>query len=234
MNFNLLELQNGMILMVDKPWGWSSFKVVKTIKNFIKRKINIKIKIGHSGTLDPMATGLLIILIGKATKKTNIFHNYKKSYTGIIKLGCETISLDSETEEINFSSISHITPKLIEKTSKKLIGEINQIPPYFSALKKNGKRLYQYARNKEKIELFSRKIIIYKFNILNIWIPYLKFFIECGKGTYIRSVAKDLGYFLNSKAYLFSLRRESIGNFFFSNKLKKIDELSNIFSCYTT
>ncbi|WP_185873516.1 tRNA pseudouridine(55) synthase TruB [Blattabacterium cuenoti] len=228
-NFNLL---NGKILIVDKPWGWSSFKVVKTIKNFIIKKIKKNIKIGHSGTLDPLATGLLIIMIGDATKKTNIFHNYKKSYTGIIKLGCETISLDSETEEINFSSISHITTKLVYNTSKKLVGNINQVPPYFSALKKNGKRFYKYARNKEKIELLPRKITIYKFDILNIWMPYLKFFIECGKGTYIRSVAKDLGFLLKSKAYLLSLRRESIGNFYINFRSNKINELSNKFSCY--
>ncbi|WP_185862375.1 tRNA pseudouridine(55) synthase TruB [Blattabacterium cuenoti] len=206
---NILEFQNGKILLIDKPWGWTSFQIVKKIKNYIGN-----LKIGHAGTLDPLATGLLIVLTGKYTKKVDDIQNYKKTYTGIIKLGCETLSFDSETEEYNFSSISHITPKIIIKISKKFMGEIDQFPPYFSALKIKGKRYYEYARKGEKIDSIKyRRVKIYQFNILKIGIPYIKFFIECGKGTYIRSVARDFGKALKSGAYLLSLRRERIGNF---------------------
>ncbi|WP_238892372.1 tRNA pseudouridine(55) synthase TruB [Blattabacterium cuenoti] len=212
----LSEIQDGQIILIDKPWGWTSFHVVKTIKKYIHNIHRIKkvLKIGHAGTLDPLATGLLIILIGPCTKKMNIIQNYKKCYTGIIKLGCETSSYDSETEEYNFSSFSHITPKLIQETSNQFIGRIQQYPPYFSALKKKGKKFYEYSRNGEKMDFIqSRCIEIDKFHILKISIPYIKFFIQCGKGTYIRSIAKDFGIALESRSYLLSLRRESIGHF---------------------
>ncbi len=206
------------MLLIDKPWGWTSFEVVRKIKNSIltntltTKKGNLKI--GHAGTLDPLATGLLIVLTGKYTKKVYDIQNYKKTYTGIIKLGCETLSFDSETEEYNFSSTFHITPQLIRKTSKKFIGEIDQYPPSFSALKKKGRRYYEYARKGEKINsMKSRRVKIYQFHILKIGIPYIKFFIECGKGTYIRSLAQDFGKALRSGSYLLSLRRERIGNF---------------------
>ncbi len=205
------------MLLIDKPWGWTSFEIVKKIKSYILTNTPTKkanLKIGHAGTLDPLATGLLIVLTGKYTKKVDDIQNYKKTYTGIIKLGCETLSFDSETEEYNFSSTSHITTQLIRKTSKKFIGEMDQFPPYFSALKRKGKRFYEYARKGEKINLMkSRRVKIYQFHILKIGIPYIKFFIECGKGTYIRSIAQDFGKALRSGSYLLSLRRERIGNF---------------------
>ncbi|WP_185869285.1 tRNA pseudouridine(55) synthase TruB [Blattabacterium cuenoti] len=237
---NLLEFQNGKILLIDKPWGCTSFEVVKKIRSSILTTTNTKkenLKIGHSGTLDPLATGLLIVLTGKYTKKVNDIQNYKKTYTGIIKLGCETLSYDSETEEYNFSSTLHITPKLIRSTSQKFMGDIDQYPPFFSALKTKGKRYYEYARKGKKINsMKSRRVKIYQFHILKIVIPYIKFLIVCGKGTYIRSVAKDFGKELRSGAYLLSLRRERIGNF----SLKSSDYIELNFSkklkfpCYFT
>ncbi len=228
------------MLLIDKPWGWTSFEIVKKIKNSIlmdtptTKKGNLKI--GHAGTLDPLATGLLIVLTGKYTKKVDEIQNYKKTYTGIIKLGCETLSFDSETEEYNFSSISHITPQLIRKTSQKFIGEIDQYPPSFSALKRKGKRFYEYARKGEKIiinSMKSRRVNIYQFHILKIGIPYIKFFIECGKGTYIRSIAQDFGKELRSVAYLLSLRRERIGNFSIKNSSYDLDLSEKLeFPCY--
>ncbi|WP_185861520.1 tRNA pseudouridine(55) synthase TruB [Blattabacterium cuenoti] len=235
MIINLSELKNGKILLVDKPWGWSSFDIVKKIKSHIISTISQEnLKIGHTGTLDPFATGLLIVLTGKYTKKVNEIQNYKKVYTGIIKLGCETLSFDSETKEHNFSSISHITPQLIEKISKRFLGEIDQFPPSFSALKKKGKRLYEYARKGIKILVRSRRVKIYKFHILKIGIPYIKFLIECGKGTYIRSIARDFGQALRSRAYILSLRREQIGNFSMNcsdTYIKKLN-ISKKFTCY--
>ncbi|WP_185858202.1 tRNA pseudouridine(55) synthase TruB [Blattabacterium cuenoti] len=227
---SLSEFKNGKILLVDKPWGWTSFDIVKKIKSHIlSEKENLKI--GHTGTLDPFATGLLIILTGKYTKKVNEIQNYKKVYTGIMKLGCETLSFDSETEENNYSSISHITPTLIKKISQKFLGEIDQYPPSFSALKIKGKRFYEYARKGIKIGLKSRRVKIYKFHILKIAIPYIKFFIECGKGTYIRSIAQDFGKALNSGAYILSLRREKIGNFSMNSSSIKLN-VSKKFPCY--
>ncbi|WP_317168400.1 tRNA pseudouridine(55) synthase TruB [Blattabacterium cuenoti] len=227
------EFKNGKILLVDKPWGWTSFDIVKKIKNSILTATTKKenLKIGHAGTLDPFATGLLIVLTGKYTKKVNEIQNYKKIYTGIIKLGCETLSFDSETKEQNFSSVSHITPQLIKKISKKFLGEIDQYPPYFSALKTKGKRFYEYARKGLKIIIKSRRVKIYKFHILKIGIPYIKFFIECGKGTYIRSIAQEFGKALRSGAYILSLRRERIGNFSMNYSSLELN-FSKEFTCY--
>ncbi|WP_238786149.1 tRNA pseudouridine(55) synthase TruB [Blattabacterium cuenoti] len=230
---NLSEFNNGKILLVDKPWGWTSFDIVKKIKTYILNKTTIKnLKIGHAGTLDPFATGLLVILTGKYTKKVNEIQNYKKVYTGIIKLGCETLSFDSETEEKNFSSVLHITPQLIKKISKKFLGEIDQFPPNFSALKKKGKRFYEYARKGIRIVSKSRRIKIYKFYILKVGIPYIQFFIECGRGTYIRSIAQDFGKALQSGAYILSLRRERIGNFSVNCSYSIKLNISKEFTCY--
>ncbi|AGD98243.1 tRNA pseudouridine synthase B [Blattabacterium sp. (Blatta orientalis) str. Tarazona] len=218
-NLSEYAFEKDQLLLIDKPWGWTSFKVVKIIRKKIRNFLGKNLKIGHAGTLDPLATGLLIILIGREyTKKTDSIQNYKKTYTGIIKLGCTTQSFDSETEEYNFSSTSHITPELVQEISKKFKGEIDQIPPSFSALRMEGKRFYEYARKGKKINSMKpRKVKIYKFYILKIGIPYIQFFVECGKGTYIRSIAKDFGIAMKSGAYLLSLRRESIGPFSIRN-----------------
>ncbi|WP_185870735.1 tRNA pseudouridine(55) synthase TruB [Blattabacterium cuenoti] len=236
MILNYSEFIHGKRLLIDKPWGYTSFEVVKKIRKKIRSSLSSinSLKIGHAGTLDPLATGLLIVLTGRYTKQVNRIQNYNKIYTGIIKLGCETPSFDSETEECNFSSLSHITPELIQQVSKKkFLGEIDQFPPYFSALQIKGKRSYEYARKGKKIShLKPRRVKIYQFYILKIRIPYIKFFIECGKGTYIRSIAKDFGQALKSGAYLLSLRREQIG-YFSMNKPMEL-ELSKIigFPCY--
>ncbi|WP_185882136.1 tRNA pseudouridine(55) synthase TruB [Blattabacterium cuenoti] len=221
--------EKDQLLLIDKPWGWTSFEVVKIIRKKIRSFFGENLKIGHAGTLDPLATGLLIVLIGrKYTKKVDYIQNYKKTYTGIIKLGCMTQSFDSETEEYNFSSTSHITHELVQEISKKFKGEINQYPPDFSALRMKGKRLYEYARKGKKINhMKPRRVKIYQFHILKIGIPYIQFFVECGKGTYIRSIAQDFGIAIKSGAYLLSLRRESIGPFSIKNSYSMDFELSN-------
>ncbi|WP_185878684.1 tRNA pseudouridine(55) synthase TruB [Blattabacterium cuenoti] len=218
-NLSESAFEKDQLLLIDKPWGWTSFKVVKIIRKKISNFLGKNLKIGHAGTLDPLATGLLIILIGREnTKKMDSIQNYKKTYTGIIKLGCMTQSFDSETEEYNFSSTSHITPELVQEISKKFKGEIDQFPPSFSALRMEGKRFYEYARKGKEINpMKPRKVKIYKFCVLKIGIPYIQFFVECGKGTYIRSIAKDFGIAIKSGAYLLSLRRESIGPFSIRN-----------------
>lgn len=218
-NLSESAFEKDQLLLIDKPWGWTSFKVVKIIRKKIRNFLGKNLKIGHAGTLDPLATGLLIILIGREyTKKMDSIQNYKKTYTGIIKLGCMTQSFDSETEEYNFSSTSHITPELVQEISKKFKGEIDQYPPSFSALRMEGKRFYEYARKGKKINpMKPRKVKISKFYILKIGIPYIQFFVECGKGTYIRSIAQDFGIAIKSGAYLLSLRRESIGPFSIRN-----------------
>lgn len=236
----LSEFKNGKTLLVDKPWGFTSFEIVKKIKNAILEKYSNSnnrkenLKIGHAGTLDPLANGLLIVLTGRSTKNVKHIQNYKKAYTGIIKLGCETKSFDSETEEYNYSSTFHITPKLVRNTSKKFIGEINQYPPYFSALKVNGKKLYEYARKEKEFSYLikPRLVKVYQFHILKISVPYIRFFIECGKGTYIRSIAKDFGKKIGSTAYLLSLRRERIGNYTMKNSKYKLLNISKEFVCY--
>ncbi|WP_238783812.1 tRNA pseudouridine(55) synthase TruB [Blattabacterium cuenoti] len=237
---NLSEFINGRLLLIDKPWGYTSFEVIKKIRKKIRSFLSPttpmrknSFKIGHAGTLDPLTTGLLIVLTGRYTKQVNHIQNYNKIYTGILKLGCETPSFDSETEECNFSSLSHITPELIQQVSKKFLGEIDQFPPSFSALKRKGKRYYEYARKgKEVNHMKPRRVKIYQFHLLKIRIPYIKFFIECGKGTYVRSIAKDFGKVLKSGAYLLSLRREQIGSFSMNKPIEL--ELSKIigFPCH--
>ncbi|WP_185860139.1 tRNA pseudouridine(55) synthase TruB [Blattabacterium cuenoti] len=228
-NLSEYAFEKDQLLLIDKPWGLTSFEVVKIIRKKIRSFLGENLKIGHAGTLDPLATGLLIVLIGRRyTKKMDAIQNYKKTYTGIIKLGCMTQSFDSETEEYNLSSTSHITPELVQEISEKFKGEINQYPPDFSALRMEGKRLYEYARKGKKINQMKPRIVkIYKFHILKIGIPYIQFFVECGKGTYIRSIAKDFGTAIKSGAYLLSLRREGIGPFSIKNSYSMDFELSN-------
>ncbi|MAW20954.1 MAG: tRNA pseudouridine(55) synthase TruB [Flavobacteriales bacterium] len=215
------EFLSGQILLINKPLGWSSFDVVKKIKNLIRTKYKLKkIKVGHSGTLDPLATGLLIICTGKFTKRISEIQEQKKTYTGIISLGGTTPSYDLETVVNNNYKTKHITEKLIRNTTKKFLGEINQTPPIFSALKKDGERLYKKARRGEKVELKSRKVTIHQFNIISCMKLNVHFEIKCSKGTYIRSIANDFGVELNSGGYLSKLCRTDIGNY---NITKSID-----------
>ncbi|TWP28801.1 tRNA pseudouridine(55) synthase TruB [Apibacter muscae] len=213
--YTLEQLQEGIIYLIDKPLDWTSFDVVNKIKWRIKRHFNVKkIKVGHAGTLDPKATGLLIVCVGKYTKKIQEIQNASKVYTGTIKLGVQTPSYDSETNEINPKDYSYLNKLSINDATKSFIGlQINQTPPLYSALKKEGKRYYEIARKGESIDISARKINIYDFTITEIQLPFIKFKVHCSKGTYIRSLAHDFGNLLGCGGYLTELHREKIGDF---------------------
>lgn len=214
--------QLGKILLIDKPLTWSSFQAVNKIKYTLKRKHNLpkSFKIGHAGTLDPLATGLLIICTGKFTKKIPELQGMTKEYTGTFCLGATTPSYDLETEIDNTYPTKHLTEELIYNTAKQFIGEIEQKPPIFSAIKKDGKRLYEHARKGEEVEISARKVVIHEFEITKIALPEINFRVVCSKGTYIRSLAYDFGLTLNSGAYLSVLRRTKIGEFSVENAVK--------------
>jgi tRNA pseudouridine55 synthase len=206
--------KNGQVLLIDKPLTWTSFQVVNKLRWEIRQRFNIKkIKVGHAGTLDPLATGLLIICTGKQTKQIDTYQGQVKEYTGTFKLGGTTPSYDLETEIDNTFPTAHITEELLHETTKQFIGEIQQKPPIFSAIKKDGKRLYELARKGETIEIKERTVTVSSFEITKIKLPEVEFRIICSKGTYIRSIAFDYGKALNSGGYLSALRRTKIGNF---------------------
>lgn len=208
------DYKNGQVLLIDKPLEWTSFQAVNKIRWAIRKAFNIKkIKVGHAGTLDPLATGLLVICTGKMTKQINTFQGQEKEYTGTFVLGSTTPSYDLETEIDQTFDTSHITETLIHKTTEQFIGQIEQFPPIFSAIKKDGKRLYEFARAGETVEIKSRTVTISEFEITKINNLELEFRVVCSKGTYIRSLAHDFGKALNSGAHLSSLRRTRIGNF---------------------
>jgi tRNA pseudouridine55 synthase len=208
------DYKNGQVLLIDKPLKWTSFQAVNKIRWHIRQKFNIKkIKVGHAGTLDPLASGLLIICTGNFTKKIDEFQGQIKEYTGEITLGSTTPSYDMETEVNETFSLEHITEDLIQSTVKQFIGDIDQKPPIFSALKKDGVRMYDLAREGKTVEINSRKINIAEFEITKIDLPKIKFRVVCSKGTYIRSLAYDFGKALNSGGYLSELRRTKIGDF---------------------
>ena len=214
------DFKNGQVLLIDKPLDWTSFQVVNKLRWHIRQKFNIKkIKVGHAGTLDPLATGLLIICRGAFTKKIDEYQGQIKEYTGEITLGATTPSYDMETEVNENFSTEHITNVLINETVKQFIGEIEQVPPMFSALKKDGVRLYDMAREGKSVEIKPRSIVISEFEITDISMPKIKFRVVCSKGTYIRSLAFDFGKALNSGGYLSELRRTKIGTFNVENAL---------------
>lgn len=216
---NFLE---GQILLIDKPLKWSSFQAVNKLKYILKRKYNLpkKFKIGHAGTLDPLATGLLIVCTGKFTKRITDIQAQAKEYTGTITIGATTPSYDLETEVDATFPTEHISAQLILETTQQFLGEINQKPPVFSAIKKDGKRLYEHARAGEEIEIAARKTSIYEFEITKINLPEIEFRVVCSKGTYIRSLAYDFGKALNSGAYLSVLRRTKIGSYSVEHGIK--------------
>jgi len=215
------DILEGKMLLVDKPLTWTSFDVVKYIRKSLVSKFKIKrIKVGHAGTLDPLATGLLIICIGRQTKQISIYQNLTKTYTGKFKLGETTPSYDAETEVNKTFNYDHIKENDIINLSQKFTGKLMQKPPIFSAIKKNGKRMYEYARENKKIEIQEREINIYEFEIIKFTNPYIEFKITCSKGTYIRSIANDFGKKLNSGSYLSELRRINIGEFSVLNALQ--------------
>tara|TARA_R110002049_G_scaffold35191_1_gene113752 strand:- start:2674 stop:3366 length:693 start_codon:yes stop_codon:yes gene_type:complete len=208
------EYLSGQVLLIDKPLNWTSFQVVNKLRWEIRQAFNIKkIKVGHAGTLDPLATGLLVICTGKMTKQIDTFQGQIKEYTGTIILGSTTPSFDLETEINETFPIEHISKQLIKETTKKFIGDIQQFPPIFSALKKDGKRLYEFARAGEEVEIKARSVTISEFEIVNISGSNIDFRVVCSKGTYIRSLANDFGKALNSGGHLSALRRTKIGDF---------------------
>ena len=208
------DFESGVVLLINKEINWTSFDVVKKIKNLLKEKFRFKkIKVGHAGTLDPLATGLLVICTGKSTKMISQIQNQKKEYTGELTMGATTPSYDLETEIDNRYDISNISEKDISSKTKLFIGEVSQKPPIFSAIKVKGERLYEKARRGEKINIKKRKITVYNFKLTKILLPKIHFIIECSKGTYIRSIAHDFGKSLNNGAHLSKLIRTKIGEF---------------------
>lgn len=220
--FNAENFKSGQTLLFDKPLEWTSFQLVNKVRWLIKHNCNIKkIKVGHAGTLDPLATGLLVVCTGKNTKKINELMGLEKEYTGVFTLGATTPSYDLETEIDQTFPVSGITREQIKNATTDFIGEIQQVPPLFSALKKGGKRLYEYARNNETVEIEARKVVVSEFEIVKIEMPEVSFRIKCSKGTYIRSLARDFGEKLGCGAHLSALRRTKIGDF-------SVDEALNI------
>lgn len=210
----LEDYQAGQVILIDKPLNWTSFQVVNKVRWLIKQQFSIKkIKVGHAGTLDPLATGLLILCTGKFTKQIETYQAQHKEYTGTITLGATTPSYDLETEIDNTFDVSALTEQEILENTKQFTGEIDQKPPVFSALKKEGKRLYEYARAGESVEIPTRKITISEFEITNIEMPKAHFRAACSKGTYIRSLAYDFGQALDNGGHLSALRRTKIGDF---------------------
>ncbi len=218
------QYQEGQILLVDKPLKWSSFQAVNKLKYLLINRIGLpkKFKIGHAGTLDPLATGLLIVCTGKFTKKITEIQGQLKEYTGTFYIGATTPSYDLETEIDQTFPTSHITDALIQETTKQFLGEIDQKPPIFSAIKKDGKRLYEHARAGETIEIETRKTTIHEFEITRIALPEIDFRVVCSKGTYIRSLAYDFGKAMNSGSHLTALRRTKIGNYDVQNAIDVI------------
>lgn len=208
------DFQEGKVLLIDKPLDWTSFQVVNKLRWEIRRAHKIKkIKVGHAGTLDPLATGLLILCTGKMTKNIDTFQAQIKEYIGTFVLGGTTPSYDLETEIDQTFPTEHLTDELIRNATAQFIGEISQFPPVFSALKKDGKRLYEYARAGEAVDIPSRQVHISEFEITRINNLEIDFRVVCSKGTYIRSLANDFGKALNSGAHLSALRRTKIGDF---------------------
>ena len=204
------EFAEGQLLLVNKPYNWTSFDVIGKIRNSFKP---LKLKVGHAGTLDPLATGLLIICTGKMTKLIDTFQAQEKEYTGTMILGATTPSYDMETETEQQFDISHIADEQIKEACKQFIGDIWQYPPAHSAIKIDGERLYEKARRGEEVELRLRNVTITEFEITGIALPEINFRVVCSKGTYIRSLVNDFGKALNNGAYLSKLKRTRSGDY---------------------
>lgn len=212
--FDRESLVEGQVFLIHKPLGWTSFQVVNKIRFFLKKQTGLKkLKVGHAGTLDPLATGLLLLCTGKKTKSISLLQAEEKEYTGSFYLGATTPSYDLETTPDKHFSITHLSPQQILEMTAQFTGEIEQFPPLYSALKKEGKRLYEYARQGLSPERKVRKVHISKFEIQHIDLPQVTFLLRCSKGTYIRSLADDFGKALDTGAHLTSLCRTKIGKF---------------------
>lgn len=210
----LEDYKDGQLILIDKPLDWTSFQVVNKVRWLIRKQFNIKkIKVGHAGTLDPLASGLLILCVGKFTKQIETYQAQHKEYTGTITLGGTTPSYDLETKIDQTFDTSTITEAQVHEATQQFIGEIQQQPPIFSALKKEGKRLYEYARAGEEVVIPKRAIHISAFEITGIEMPTISFRVACGKGTYIRSLAHDFGIALDNGGHLSALRRTKIGEY---------------------
>ena len=218
------DFQNGQILLIDKPLNWSSFQAVNKLKHALINKVGLpkKFKIGHAGTLDPLATGLLLVCTGKFTKRISELQGQAKEYTGTFHIGATTPSYDLETEIDENFPISHVDEVLIHETVKQFLGEIDQKPPIYSAIKKDGVRLYEHARAGETVEIAARRTTIHEFEITRIALPEIDFRVVCSKGTYIRSLAYDFGKAMHSGSHLTALRRTKIGNYNVDNAVDVI------------
>lgn len=213
-HFEAPDLLKGSALLVDKPEGWTSFDLVNKVRSAIRKKTGIKkIKVGHSGTLDPMATGLLIVCTGPLTKKLADFQGLDKAYEGTIKLGATTPSYDRETPIDETFPTDHISADMMEQARQSLTGAIDQLPPMFSAIKVDGQPLYKKAREGKVVEVKPRPVHIYDFQLTRVEMPRVDFAVSCSKGTYVRSLAFDFGRHLDSGGYLTRLVRVSIGNY---------------------
>ncbi len=208
MTYTSQQFEEGVVLLVDKPLGWTSFDVIRKLRHLIRIR-----KIGHAGTLDPLATGLLIVCTGKFTKRINQYMAQQKEYTGTITIGATTPTYDLESEPTNFMATDHITLAQVQSILPQFTGPIQQIPPAHSAIKVDGKRVYELARKGKEVKLEPRSVHIYSFELLSLQDAQLQFRVVCSTGTYIRSLANDLGQALGCGAYLSSLRRTRIGEF---------------------
>ena len=208
------DFQKGEVLVFDKPLNWTSFDLVHKVRYIICKKLNIKkLKVGHAGTLDPKATGILILCTGKATSKIETLQADEKEYIATLKIGATTPSFDLESAEDKQYNTTHITRDLLVEVLQEFIGTIMQVPPEYSAVKINGKRAYEYARKGVVVEIKSKILEIKEIEIISFDLPEVKLRVVCGKGTYIRALARDIGVALNSGAYLTGLRRTRVGNF---------------------
>jgi tRNA pseudouridine55 synthase len=223
------EIVEGKVFLLDKPVTWTSFDLVKKVKNVLRRTYGLKkLKVGHAGTLDPLASGLLIVCTGRATKKINEWQELDKTYVAELELGKTTPSYDLETEIDGTYPTSHITRELFEQTMAGFVGQKKQVPPLFSAKWVDGTRAYRHARSGKKIELEPRTVFIIKLECIEFSPPKAVIYIQCSKGTYIRSLARDIGTSLDSGAYLSALRREKIGEFSV-NDAYSIEDFENMF-----
>lgn len=207
--------QEGEILSFNKPYEWTSFNVVACVRNLLRRRLKTKkIKVGHAGTLDPLATGVLLVCTGKATKRIEELQSHTKEYIATLKLGATTPSFDKETEEDAVYPTEHITRELLDETLKKFLGSIEQVPPTYSAVKVNGKRAYEFARTGRDVELKAKTLVIDEIEVMSCNLPSeVVIRVVCSKGTYIRALARDIGQALGSGAYLTDLMRTRIGDY---------------------
>ncbi|MBR4815203.1 MAG: tRNA pseudouridine(55) synthase TruB [Paludibacteraceae bacterium] len=223
-----MNFLDGEILYFDKPLEWTSFDLVNKVRYMIKRRLGVKkFKIGHAGTLDPLATGVLVVCTGKATKRIEELQYQTKEYVATLRLGATTPSFDLEQEIDAEYPTEHITREMVEDTLKTFLGEIQQIPPVYSAVKVNGKRAYDYARKGNEVELKPKLLVIDEIELLDCQLPYITIRVVCSKGTYIRALARDIGIALKSGAHLTSLRRTRVGDVTVENCIS-LEEFQNI------